>query len=119
MTHYAPEQVEIEVNSQAAGYLVLTDAWYPGWKAAVDGEPAPVYRADLFFRAVAIPTGNHHVVFTFRPRSVSIGAGISLAALAGLTVLVAGALSKAQRGDIMCHRNGPLKSDGVPSEWCL
>ena len=117
VVHYAPEQVEIEVNSKAPGYVVLTDAWYPGWEAAVDGEPAPVYRADLFFRAVAVPAGNHHVVFTFRPRSVGIGVGISLAALAGLIALAAGALSKAPRGDIMCHRNGPLKSDGAPSEW--
>jgi len=103
VVHYAPEQVEIEVNAEAPGYVVLTDAWYPGWEATVDGELAPVYRADLFFRAVAVPAGNHQVVFTFRPRSVGIGVGISLAALAGLIVLAAGALSKAERGDIMCQ----------------
>jgi uncharacterized membrane protein YfhO len=101
VTHYAPERVEIEVSAEAPGYLVLTDAWYPGWEAAIDGEPVPVYRADLLFRAVIVHTGNHHVVFSFRPVSLYIGAGISLAGLVGLIAIAVRALSKAQRGDIM------------------
>jgi hypothetical protein len=88
VTHYAPERVEIEVDSEAAGYLVLTDAWYPGWEATVDGEPVPVRRADLLFRAVAVDAGSHHVVFAFRPVSVLVGAGVSLVGLVILVVVV-------------------------------
>ncbi|MEA3338897.1 MAG: YfhO family protein, partial [Chloroflexota bacterium] len=97
ITHYAPERVEIELDASAPGYLVLTDAWYPGWQATVDGEPAPIQRADLLFRAVAVEAGQHHVIFTFRPASVWAGMSVSLAALVGLAL----ALSKARRGDIM------------------
>jgi len=97
ITHYAPERVEIELDASAPGYLVLTDAWYPGWQATVDGEPAPIYRADLLFRAVAVEAGQHRVIFTFRPASLWIGMSVSLTGLVGLAL----ALSKAKRGDIM------------------
>ena len=100
ITHYAPERVEIELEASAPGYLLLTDAWYPGWQATVDGEPALIHRADLLFRAVAVEAGEHHVVFTFRPASLWVGAGVSLAGLVGLAL----ALSKARRGDIMRGR---------------
>jgi hypothetical protein len=101
VVHYAPERVKIEVTTQIPAYLVLTDAWYPGWEATVDGEPVPVYRADLFFRAVAVRAGDHRVVFAFRPVSLRIGAGLSLAGLAGLMVVAALALSKGRRNVIM------------------
>jgi hypothetical protein len=100
---YKPEAVEIEAELAAPGYLVLTDAWYPGWEATVDGEPAPIQRADLLFRAVALDAGRHRIVFTFRPVSLRIGAGVSLAGLVGLIVVVAQSLllSKADRSVIM------------------
>jgi len=93
VTSYAPERVEIDVVAESSGYLVLTDAWYPGWKATVDGEPTPVHRADVLFRAVAVDAGHHRVVFTFRPVSLLVGAAISVAGLLGL--LVVATLSKA------------------------
>jgi hypothetical protein len=99
--HHAPEQVVIAVDAQAPGILVLTDAWYPGWQATVDGEPVPVRRADLLFRAVAVEAGEHRVVFSFRPASLRVGAGITLASLVALGALVALALSKARQDAIM------------------
>ena len=100
---YKPEAVEIEAELTTPGYLVLTDAWYPGWEATVDGEPAPIQRADLLFRAVALDAGRHRIVFTFRPVSLRTGAGVSLAGLVGLIVVVAQSLllSKADRSVIM------------------
>jgi uncharacterized membrane protein YfhO len=109
VTHYAPERVEIEVEAQAPGYLVLTDAWYPGWQASVDGEPTQVHRVDLLFRAVGVDAGHHRVVFTFRPVSLWVGAGVSLVGLFILVAIAGLALSKARRGDIMgrdCTREG-------------
>jgi hypothetical protein len=88
VTLYAPERVEIDVVAAAPGYLVLTDAWYPGWQATVDGERVPVLRADVLFRAVAVDAGPHRVVFTLRPASLYVGAGVSLAGVAGLVVVV-------------------------------
>ncbi len=103
VTWYAPERVAIEVDADAPGYLVLADAWYPGWEATVDGEPSPIHRADVLFRAVAVDAGRHRVVFTFRPASLRVGAVISLAGLVVLTIVVARllTLSKASHGDIM------------------
>ena len=99
VTHYAPEHVEVEVKAQSPGYLILTDAIYPGWEATVDGASAPIRRADLLFRAVAVDAGSHRVIFTFRPASLYIGAGVSLA---GLIVLIVGVLlvARAQRNRV-------------------
>jgi len=63
---------------------VLTDAYYPGWRALVDGLETPIYRADLLFRAVYLPAGQHRVEFIYDPLSFKLGAAISLAALLGL-----------------------------------
>jgi hypothetical protein len=100
VAQYAPERVEVEVETGSPGYLVLTDAWYPGWEATVDGEPVAIQRADLLFRAVAVGAGTHRVVFTFRPVSLCVGAGISLVGLAVL-IVAALALYKARRSAIM------------------
>ena len=86
VAHYAPEQVEIDVTAGTPGFLILSDAWYPGWEASVDGELVPIHRADILFRAVALDAGRHKVVFSFRPASLTIGAGVSLAGLLGLLI---------------------------------
>jgi hypothetical protein len=100
VTHYAPERVEIAVQASVPVYLVLTDAWYPGWEATVDGEPVQVYRADLLFRAVSLEAGDHQVVFSFRPQSLRTGTAFSLV---GLVTLIAAmfALYKAGHNAIM------------------
>jgi hypothetical protein len=81
---YEPNHVTVEVDCAAPGYLVLTDPWYPGWMATVDGRAAPLYRADYAFRAVAVGAGQHQVRFRFQPESLKRGKMISLAALAGV-----------------------------------
>jgi hypothetical protein len=95
-TQYAPERIEIEVNSASPGYLVLTDAWYPGWEVTVDDEQVPIHRANLLFRAVPVKAGSHRIVFAFRPVSLRAGAVASLAGLLSL-VLLAGGLSRLLR----------------------
>ena len=89
VAHYAPERVEIGVETDAPGYLVLTDAWYPGWEVSIDGESGVIQRADLLFRAVAVDAGSHRVVFSFHPLSLRIGAIISLVGLVGLAAVSA------------------------------
>ena len=82
VTAYEPERVEIDVELTAPGYLVLTDAHYPGWRAWVDGKEVPIATADWLFRAVYLEAGRHRVEFRFRPRSLWPGAMMSLAGLA-------------------------------------
>jgi uncharacterized membrane protein YfhO len=75
--HYAPQRVVITATSHQAGYLVLTDTWFPGWTARVDGRDAQVERADYAFRAVRLESGRHEVEFDYRPGSVRLGLTLS------------------------------------------
>ena len=64
---WRPDRVEVEVDSTQPGVLVLHDAFYPGWVVEVDGQPAPLLRANVLFRAVELSEGRHRVVFSFQP----------------------------------------------------
>lgn len=84
----AAERLALRVEADRTGFLVLTESWYPGWQATVDGWPAPPLRANLLFQAVPVPAGSHEVVFQFRPASLARGALLSAAGGLVLTVLV-------------------------------
>ncbi len=79
-------RVIVQVSTDRPAYLVLSDTWFPGWTATVDGRPTRVWRANHALRAVVVPAGSREIVFTYAPRSLKIGALISLAAL-GLAAL--------------------------------
>jgi hypothetical protein len=76
-------EIRLHVDTPADAYLVLSEVWYPGWSATVDGVPAPVLRANYAFRAVRLEPGQHQVRLTFAPRSWRMGLVIS-----GLTLLI-------------------------------
>jgi len=73
-----PERVEIEADASQPGWLLLTDAWYPGWQARVDGVDAPIHRANAMFRALEIPAGQTRVTFDYAPSSLQVGLVLSL-----------------------------------------
>jgi len=82
--------VTIEADSPTAGILVLSDAWYPGWRVTVDGNPAPLLRADYALRGVALPPGKHTVEFTFRSRPAQLGlllSAVGVLCLLGLAAI--------------------------------
>jgi hypothetical protein len=83
---YAPERVEIITNLNSPGWLVLSDTYYPGWQATVDGRLIEIVQANISFRAVEVPQGVHTVIFEFKPRSFQWGAVISGIALLGLII---------------------------------
>jgi hypothetical protein len=76
-----PERVEVATASASPAYLVLADTGDPGWSATVDGKPAPIRAAYLAFRAVALPAGNHRIVFTYRPARWTEGLTLTVAGL--------------------------------------
>lgn len=77
-------RVEVRVHSPAQGWLVLADAWYPGWEAQVDGEVVDIFNADYLFRAVKVDSGSHTIEFVYQPLSFRVGVAISLFAWVGL-----------------------------------
>jgi len=80
-------RVTAKVTANGQMLAVLSDRWYPGWKATVNGVEVPVLRANGVFRAVPIPPGVSEVEFRFAPGSVLLGAWISLAGLVSLAAL--------------------------------
>jgi hypothetical protein len=85
---YDNNQVVIKATAQADGLLVLADQYFQGWDATVDGVPVPVQRVNHFMRGVPVTAGEHEVVFTFTPRSLQIGAVLSLLGLLLAAVLI-------------------------------
>jgi Bacterial membrane protein YfhO len=88
ITAYAAGAVKIHTSASADAWLVLSDTYYPGWVASVDGRPTSLLRGDVLFRVVPVPAGEHEVEFHFEPASVKLGLVISLGAL----LLVVGGL---------------------------
>ncbi len=89
------EEVVLEVNAFAPAYLFVADPYYPGWRAFVDGEAAPIYRANYLFRAVPVQPGIHEVVIRFQPWSVALGGLISLTTGGLVLVMSAGSIGAA------------------------
>ena len=72
-----PEGTVVEVGA-APGLLVLSETYYPAWKAYVDGRPARLYRADHLLRAVPVPAGEHAVELRYESVTLRVGITISL-----------------------------------------
>jgi hypothetical protein len=73
-----PNVVEIDATLAAPGLVVLADTYYPGWTATVDGVPAAILATNHLFRGVPAPAGTHRIRFAYRPRSLRLGAALSL-----------------------------------------
>lgn len=79
-----PERMVLEVDMAANGLLVLSEVYYPGWRAYANGEEVPIYRADHALRAVPLRTGHHQVEMVFDPLWPKVGLAVS-----GVTLLLA------------------------------
>ena len=82
------DRLTVVVAARRPGVLVVTEGYDPGWRAWVDGAPAPVWRANAIFRAVPVGEGDHRVEMRYRPPSVAWGAAASAlgAALTGVLI---------------------------------
>jgi hypothetical protein len=94
--------VEVAVDVDEPGYLVLLDSYDEGWSATVDGEAVTVQRANASFRAVPVPAGRSTVVFRYETPGLAAGL-----ALAGLTVVAAGGAAGASVLRRRRARSGP------------
>lgn len=83
---YQPNEVIFQTETNEPRLLFLSDNYYPGWQAYIDGQKNEILKADYTFRTVIVPKGSHKVRFIFRPLSFTIGASISL--LSFLTIMI-------------------------------
>ena len=77
ITRYSAGQIDILTQTQAPTLLLLTDVYYPGWKAYINDQQTPIYRADGIYRAVTVPAGNNRISFSYSPQSFSTGVKIA------------------------------------------
>jgi uncharacterized membrane protein YfhO len=84
--------------------LVLSEVFYPKWKVFVDGEEAEMLKADYVLRAVALPSGDHEVVFRYDSSSLERGLVISVVTLATALIVLALSLAAAIRGKLIWKR---------------
>jgi hypothetical protein len=82
ITRFGANRIELATSAAQQRFLVLSEMYFPGWRASVDGVSTPIYRTNYLFRGITVPAGQHTVTFVYRPVSALLGAGISLAALA-------------------------------------
>jgi hypothetical protein len=101
-----PDLQEIQADADADAYLLIADTYYPGWRAEVDGQPAPVERANYAFRAVPLPPGSHTVRLIFDPPLWRIGWLVALAAAIAMTLLCFRAMNRRVRA----RRDSPVTS---------
>ena len=80
-------RVVIEAQADAPAMLVLSDAFYPGWTATIDGQPAPIVPVDLALRGVPLGPGRHRIEMVFRDPSLRLGSALSLLGLFGLVLV--------------------------------
>jgi len=78
---YRPDEILIQADAAAPGYLFLSEIFYPGWKASVDGRPVTIMRGNYLFRVIPIPEGKHRIRVFYDPWSVKLGVGITLLTL--------------------------------------
>jgi hypothetical protein len=86
LTMHEDERVVVAVDAERPALLVLSDAWYPGWHARVDGDERTIHRINHVFRGVVVQPGDREVEFRYEPASFRRGRLVSLAALVGVIV---------------------------------
>jgi hypothetical protein len=92
---YQQDQIDLQAEMAAPGLLVLSDAYYPGWKMTVDGRPASLLRVNYALRGAYLPSGAHDVVFRFAPVVCYIGLVVTCLTVAvGTGALMVGFVSR-------------------------
>lgn len=95
ITAYDANMVAYDVKSDKGGILVLSEVYYPGWTATVDGQPVEVGRVNYLLRAINIKAGSHKVELTFKPKTIDNTEHIAYAAAAILLLVFIAAIASA------------------------
>ena len=88
LVEHAADRLAIRADMACAGMVILSDTFYPGWRARVDHRPAAIFEVDGALRGVLVPRGSHTVTMRYRPASVIVGGALSICGVV-LTALLA------------------------------
>jgi hypothetical protein len=77
----SPTNIHLRVQRNLPGYVLVSQAWFPGWKARINGNVAPVYRANYAFSAIPVQPGDWQIEFSYEPDSLKKGVWIGIASL--------------------------------------
>ena len=112
-----PERVEVAVRAETPGFLLLSDTYDPGWSATVDGRAATISPANVAFRAVALPEGDHSVVFAYRPAGFLLGMALTAIGigLAVASLVVRSKATEAPASDRPWGRSWPILLTIIPT----
>jgi hypothetical protein len=99
----APDRITLEASAPEQAFVVVADAWFPGWGATVDGRAVPLYRVNHMVRGVAVPAGTHRLAMRYVPEGWVLATAVTrttmlVLALAGIALLFAAARKRAALG---------------------
>lgn len=114
VVRFEPNRVDLKMKAAGPAVLILSENHYPGWRAYLDGQAVGVLRVNYNQRGVHVPAGEHEVSFVYRPKSVYIGAVVSLLAALGLLLWWRGLLPESRlRGLAARVRASEEQNEGV------
>jgi len=87
-----PNCLALQCFTSQPSFLVLSESWFPGWRATLDGQPHPMWRTDGVLRGMSVPAGTHKVTMTYAPTEFGVGSFFSM-----LGIAVIGAMACATR----------------------
>jgi uncharacterized membrane protein YfhO len=97
VTTYEPDRIRLKTVTGASGLLMLSGAYYPAWRAYVDGRPVRLYAADHVLRAIAVPAGDHTVELRYESWSLRAGVAISLISYLALIALTVASVRRRRK----------------------
>lgn len=78
ITDYRNEDIKIKVTATGTNFLLLSEIYYPEWKAYIDGKETDIIKSNYFMRGIVVPTGNHNIELKFISHKFQVGKTASL-----------------------------------------
>ena len=94
---WGTNSVDATITARRRGLLVLSQSWFPGWSASVDGHATKVLRTNALVLGVLVPPGRHHVRLSYRTPGLTTGLAVSGGTLAGFALVPAFLLTARRR----------------------
>ena len=83
-----PNHLALQCFTSQPSFLVLSESWFPGWLATLDGQPQPLWRTDGVLRGMSVPEGKHKVTMTYAPTEFGVGGFLSMLGIAAVVAMV-------------------------------